>query len=267
MGLLVLSTKRTKVGPRKRYIKERRIYQQYMDDRDKQAQQEQKVSPLKPRNHPPAPRGTRFSCKTQNFRNRLHEAASTSNVRERLRRRQDRVKQGSPPPQPPLYCPHWHKARPEPQKAWTKIGTERLGAYEDGHVSRLERYEGRLRDPTSKEARQKAARETRYSSRATTLCGAPVSPEAELVDMFDRLWELKRLYEQQDELSEEGAGARQEQLEENRAEMHQDEDSSTEGSMSWPRSIGTGAPKGKNLVRSSCSADSMARRNQLPGWA
>ncbi|KAK7741473.1 hypothetical protein SLS63_001028 [Diaporthe eres] len=244
MGLLVLSTKRTKVGPRKRYIKERRIYQQYMDDRDKQAQQEQK-----------------------NFRNRLHEAASTSNVRERLRRRQDRVKQGSPPPQPPLYCPHWHKARPEPQKAWTKIGTERLGAYEDGHVSRLERYEGRLRDPTSKEARQKAARETRYSSRATTLCGAPVSPEAELVDMFDRLWELKRLYEQQDELSEEGAGARQEQLEENRAEMHQDEDSSTEGSMSWPRSIGTGAPKGKNLVRSSCSADSMARRNQLPGWA
>ncbi|KAL2290715.1 hypothetical protein FJTKL_14721 [Diaporthe vaccinii] len=171
-----------------------------MDDQEKQVQQEQKA---------------------QKFGDRLREAASISNIRERLRRRQYRVKQGSPPPKPPPYYPHWHKARPKPQKAWTKVGTERLRVHEDGYVSRLERYEERLRDPTSKESRQKAAREARYSSTATTLCRAPASPEAELVDMFERLWELKRLYEQQDE------------LEEDRAEMmYWEEDSSTEGSIS-----------------------------------
>lgn len=222
--LLVVLTKHTADGPRKRYIKEWRMYQQHMDDQEKQVQQEQKVSPLKPITNqplPPAPRGTRFSFKAQKFGDRLREAASISNIRERLRRRQYRVKQGSPPPKPPPYYPHWHKARPKPQKAWTKVGTERLRVYEDGYVSRLERYEERLRDPTSKESRQRAAREARYSSTATTLCGAPASPEAELVDMFERLWELKRLYEQQDE------------LEEDRAEMmYWEEDSSTEGSIS-----------------------------------
>ncbi|KAG6363395.1 hypothetical protein INS49_008494 [Diaporthe citri] len=199
-----------------------------MDDQEKQVQQEQKK-----------------------FGDRLREVASISKIRERLRRRQYRVKQGSPPPKPPPYCPHWHKARPKPQKAWTKVGTERLRGYEDGFVSRLERYEERLQDPTSKEARQKAARGAGYSSTATTLCGAPVNPEAELVDMFERLRELERLYElsddddddeeEEEEEEEECAGARQEQSEEDREEY-----SSTEAWISGARSLGTGSLKGKN---------------------
>lgn len=217
--LVVALTKHTEDGPRKRYIKEWRIYQQYLDVQEKQIQQEQQVGPLKPINHLPAPRGTRFSRKARKFGDRLREAANISNIRERLRRRQYQVKQGSPPPKSPPYCPHWHKARPKSQKAWTKVGTERLRVYEDGHVSRLERYEERLRDPNSREARQKAAREASYSSTATTLCGAPLNPEAELVDMFERLWELERLYEQ-NELSEE-----------DRVGRHWEEYSSTEGSM------------------------------------
>lgn len=221
-----------------------------MDDQEKEVQQEQKVSPLKPINHPPSPRGTRFSYKTQKFGDRLREAVSISNIRERLRRRQYRAKQGSPSPKPPPYCPHWHKARPKAQKAWIKIGTERLRVYEDGHVSRLERYEERLRDPTSKEAKQKAAREAGYSSTATTLCSGPVNPEGELVGMFERLRGLEGLCEPRDGLEEEErAGAGQEQPEEDRAVMPREEYPSVKGSMSGARRNGTVALKGKDSTK------------------
>ncbi|KKY38287.1 hypothetical protein UCDDA912_g01605 [Diaporthe ampelina] len=150
-----------------------------MDEQEKQEQQEQKK-----------------------FTERLREAASISNIRQRLRRRRYRVREGDLPPEPePLpYCPHWHKARAKPQKAWMKVGTERLRAYEPGYVSRLERYEQRLLDPTWKEARHEAAHEAArnagYSSTATTVCGGPAAnPEAELaelVEMFERLRALER---------------------------------------------------------------------------
>ena len=84
-----------------------------------------------------------------------------------------------------------------------KVGTERLRAYEPGYVSRLERYEQRLLDPTWKEARHEAAHEAArnagYSSTATTVCGGPAAnPEAELAElaelvaMFERLRALER---------------------------------------------------------------------------
>lgn len=198
----------------------------------------------------------------QKFGDRLREAAGIFNIRERLRRRQYQVKQGSPPPKPPPPCPHWQKARPKPQKAWPKVGTERLRVYEDGYVSRLERYEERLRDPTSKEARQKAARQAGFSSMATTLRGAPVNPEAELVDTFERL------YEPQDELpKEESARARREQPEEDRVEMRWEEYSSTKRSISGYKSLATDRRKEKdstNFVRRGFDG---APQSPAFGWA
>lgn len=145
---------------------------------------------------------------------------------------------------PPPYCPHWHKARAKPQKAWTKVRNERLRVYEPGHKSRLERYEERLLDPTSKEARHKAAREAGYSSTATTLCGAPTDPEADLVSMFGKLRELERWNEHVAEmLSEERAGELGEQLGQDGAEMYGVEHSSTEGLISGARNLGTVALK------------------------
>lgn len=158
---------------------------------------------------------------------------------------------------PPPYCPHWHKARAKPQKAWTKVRNERLRVYEPGHKSRLERYEERLLDPTSKEARHKAAREAGYSSTATTLCGAPTDPEADLVSMFGKLRELETWNEQVVEvLAEERVGALEEQLEEDGAEMYRVEHSSTEGLISGARSLRTVALKGK------CSTKKFERK----GW-
>lgn len=214
-----------------------------MDDQEKQEQEKHKVS------HPNPSRpsgGLKFSHKTQTITDRLHEAASVSNIRQRLHRRRYRVKEGSPPPRPPPYCPHWHKARPKPQKAWTKVRTERLRVYEPGHKSRLERYEERLLDPTSKESRYKAAREAGYSSTATTLCGVPTDPEADLVSMFGKLRELERWNEQVAEmLSEERDGALEGQPGEAGAEMYRVEHSSTEGLISGGRSLGTVALKRK----------------------
>lgn len=198
----------------------------------------------------------------QKFGDRLREAAGIFNIRERLRRRQYQVKQGSPPPKPPPHCPHWQKARPKPQKAWPKVGTERLRVYEDGYVSRLERYEERLRDPTSKEARQKAARQAGFSSMATTLRGAPMNPEAELVDTFERL------YEPQDELpKEESARARREQPEEDRVEMRWEEYSSTKRSTSGYKSLATDRRKeidSTNFVRRGFDG---APQSPAFGWA
>lgn len=147
---------------------------------------------------------------------------------------------------PPPYCPHWHNARPKPQKAWTKVRTERLRVYEPGHKSRLERYEERLLDPTSKESRYKAARKAGYSSTATTLCGAPTDPEADLVSLFGKLQELERWNEQVVEmLSEERAEELGQQRKEDGEEMYRFEHSSTEGLISGARSLGTVALKGK----------------------
>lgn len=236
-------TKHTEDGPRKRYIREWRIYQQYMDDQEKQEQEKQKVS------HPNPSRpsgGLKFSHKTQKITKRLREVASVSNIQQRLHRRRYQVKEGSPPPKPPPYCPHWHKAQPKPQKAWTKVRTERLRVYEPGHKSRLERYEERLLDPTSKESGYKAAREAGYSSTATTLCGAPTNPEADLVSMFGKLRDLERWNDQVvGMLSEERDEALEEQLGEDGANMYRGQHSSTEGLLSRARSLGTIALKGK----------------------
>lgn len=237
-------TKHTEDAPRKRYIREWRIYQQYMDDQEKQEQEKQKVSHLNP-SRPSG--GLKFSHKTQTTTERLHEVASISNIRQRLHRRRYQVKEGSPPPKPPPYCPHWHKARPKPQKAWTKVRTERLRVYEPGHKSRLERYEERLLDPTSKESRHKAAREAGYSSTATTLCGAPTDPEADLVSMFGKLRELERWNDQVVGMlsEEERDGTLDGHQGEDGEEMYRGEHSSTEGLISGARSLGTVALKGK----------------------
>lgn len=241
--LIAAMTKHTEDAPRKRYIREWRIYQQYMDDQEKQEQEKQKVSHPNPSR--PSLGRLKSSHKTQTITDRLREVASVRNIRQRLHRRRYQVKEGSPPPKPPPYCPHWHKARPKPQKAWTKVRTERLRVYEPGHKSRLERYEERLLDPTSKESRYKAARGAGYSSTATTLCGAPTDPETELVSMFGKLRELERWNEQVVEMSEEGVGELEEQLGQDEGEMYRVEHSSTEGFISGARSLGTVALKGK----------------------
>lgn len=222
-----------------------------MDDQEKQEQDKHKVS------HPNPSRpsgGLKFSHQTQSITDRLHEVASVSRIRQRLHRRRYRVKEGSPPPKPPPYCPHWHKARAKPQKAWTKVRTERLRVYEPGHKSRLERYEERLLDPASKESRYKAAREAGYSSTATTLCGVPTDPEAELVSMFGKLRELERWNEQVVGIlsEEERDGALEGQLWEDGAGVHGIEHSSTEGLISGARSLETIALKGKASTREQC---------------
>lgn len=221
--LVVALTKRAEDSLRKRYLKESRVYQQYMEDQEKQMQREQKVSISSP-SRPPG--STIFSPNEQKFTQRLREAAGLSGFRLRLRRCQYRVSEGSSPPEPPPYCPHWDNARPKPQKTWRKVGTERLRVYEPGCKSRLERYEERLLDPKSKEARQKAVREAGYSSTTTTLCAGPTNPEAEPVSMFDRLWEL-----------EGRSRALGEQSEEHWEEIYWDERSSTAVSTSGARSL------------------------------
>lgn len=129
-------------------------------------------------------------------------------------------------------------------------GTERLRVYEPGCKSRLERYEERLLDPTSKEARQKAVRKIGYSSTATTLCGGPENPEAELVSMFERLREL-----------EERARVVEEQPEEHGEEIYWDGCSSTKVSTSGARSVETVEMKRRDSTKEfeQCGFDGAAR--------
>jgi hypothetical protein len=156
--LLANLTRSTLDAPRKRYIKELKVYQQCMDDQEKQERGEQQVSFSTPASPPVC---ARFSSEIQTFTKRLRVGVKDFyNVRQRHRRRRHAIKEGSPPPRRPPCCPHWDDARPRKCEAQTKRGTERLRVYEPGQRSRLERYEERLRDPTSKEARRKAACET-----------------------------------------------------------------------------------------------------------
>lgn len=174
--------------PRKRYSKEQKVYQQYMEDQEKHEKNEQKVSSSVP---PTATRCTRFSFSTQKFTERLREGAKEIfNIRQRLRRHRYAVKPGSPPPRQPPCCPHWDKERPKKtskSQQKKKSGSyESLRVYKPGQMSRRERCEARLRDPTSKEARRKAACEqARRSSTATNYASSGRSEE---VDAEMEMW-------------------------------------------------------------------------------
>ncbi|KAL1870486.1 hypothetical protein Daus18300_005174 [Diaporthe australafricana] len=242
-----LSSK-TSDGPRKRYVKEWRIYQQYMGDQEQKEQQNQDLSSSPSPSSPlaSATEATRsMGClsKIGKCTEHARELASISNIRLKFRRRKYRVKKGSPPPKPPPYCPHWHKPRHKPTKA---RGTERLRVRTEGYMSRLEKYEASLRQSELKKARSDLCSHTaELHSLATTSSAQTPDLEAELQSLSKQLQELEIRNEQLVRaLSASRAAAKQ-----TRVEKPRHAQSLIKQASSGARSIGTAALKEKDATR------------------
>lgn len=114
-------------------------------------------------------------------------------------------------------------------------------------MNRLERYEERLRDPTSKEARQKAACEARRRSTGTTLSDRRDKVDAKMESLYRRLRDIERWNAMMAEaLGVRPARERRDQPGKHRAETNQYGNHRTEGAASGVRSLGTIALKGRN---------------------
>lgn len=224
------------------------MYQQYIDDQEKQEREGQKVISSAPTSPPEC---GRHSSLVQTFKERLREGAGDFlNVQKRLRRHRYAVKQGSPPPRRPPCCPHWDKARPKTNECRKHASQERLSVYEPGQRSRLDRYEERLRDPTSKEARQKAAFEARFSSKATNVSDRPVEVDAEMERISQRI----RGIERRNALLVEASGVklsrtRQDQRAKDCAGTYRYGHPPPEGPRSGVRSLGTIALNGRDIPK------------------
>lgn len=219
-----------------------------MDEQEQQAPQNKEASasstmPASPlEKDRKARRPIRFLSKMRECRDRICEAASISKIRQKLRRRRYRVRKGDPAPKPPPYCPHWHKPRYKVEKAYMKIGTERLRVYTPGHKTRLEKYEERMREAELKEARLNVGcHSSESNSQATTLTAQQADLEAELESLSKQLQESEFRNEQLvKELFALHLTARRDQPEE-----PQEAHASTEETISGHRSLGTVALKGK----------------------
>lgn len=235
------------------------MYRQYMDDQEKQEREGQKASCSAPTS---PPEFGKYSSLVRTFKERLREGPGDFfNVQKRLRRHRYAVKQGSPPPRRPPCCPHWDKAQPKTSKCRKHASQERLSVYEPGQRSRLERYEERLRDPTSKEARQKAAFEARFSSKATTVSGRPAELDTEMERISQRIREIER----RNAVLVEASGVklsrkRQTQSGKDCAGTYRYGHPATEGPGSGVRSLGTISLKGRDIPKNFNWNDSRYRQ-------
>ncbi|KUI54018.1 hypothetical protein VP1G_01512 [Cytospora mali] len=174
LRLVAPLTMRDENQQRRKYIKEQKSYQKYLEEEDQEQRVEQETAPHADANtsvpslpppsppSPPPPANTTdgttdeaspaegASSWLKRCGKRLCEVVSNLKPKKIFRRPGRAGKNDmASTMEPPRYMPHWHHPRPKPTPAWAKIGTEteppRPHPY--GHRSRTQRNYSRSISP------------------------------------------------------------------------------------------------------------------------